>query len=205
MTSRVLVLGLAVSLGIVAGCSDTVTGGEGGSGGGDPGGDGGSTSSTLPVPGASTATGEPARPPAEICAGACQCDPDCAADPGPSVDACVQRFADDAEAAGLAGCGVQYDAYVACFSNEWTCTTTDACEDVSEALSTCIAGLCQQAATLCGWGGSGGACRDPWERCVAVCVVNVGDCLYDDAYYACTDQCYAGQYGSSGTGTPDDF
>lgn len=205
MTSRSLALCLALSLGMLAGCDDTVGGGEGGSGGGEPGGEGGSTSATLPIPGPSTATGEPPRPPAEICADACQCDPECAADPGPSVEACVQRFADDAEAAALAGCLDENDAYVACFSSEWSCTSLDACDDVTESMTTCIAGLCEQAATLCGWGGSGGSCRDTWERCVAVCVVDAGECLYDEAYYACTDACYIDSYGSSGSGTPDDF
>lgn len=204
MTSRALVAFVGLALGLVAGCDDTVVGGEGGSGGGSGSGEGGSSSS-VPVPGVSTASGKPLRAPAEICADACQCDPDCAADPGPSVNACVQRFADDSVAAQLAGCAAENDAYVACFSHEWTCTTADACDDVTEELSTCIVVLCEQAATLCGWGGSGGLCRDPMERCVAVCVVNAGECLYDDAYYACTDACYYDEYGSSSVSGGGDF
>lgn len=204
MTSRALVPAFALLLGSlgIAGCDDGGGSGGGGGAGGESG-EGGApdlsvvvgTSATAP----STSSGPPRRSPAQICSDACACDAECVADQANFVASCEARFEDDARVATLTGCSAEQAAYVACFANEWTCGEPDACDDPAEALAVCVATLCEQANSLCGCPGCGGECRDPWERCWSVCIVEAGTC--DGDHYECTDACYAQQEGSSSSGT----
>ncbi len=204
MMSRLLLPAVALLLGSLLGCEDGGgSSGEGGAGGGS--GDGGApdlsvvvgSSATAP----STSSGPPRRTPVQICTDACACDTECSADQTSFVSACVSRFEDDAAVATLTSCEADYGAYLSCFANEWTCGEPDACDDPAEAMATCVAGLCEQASSLCGCPGCGGECRDSWERCWSLCVVEAGNCDGDESLYACSDACYMEQEGSSVSGT----
>src|SRR5690606_8416262 len=133
MPSIPATLALAAVLVAAVGC-DGGGGAEDGSGGGGDGGAGGAGPagpgpSTGAAPWWTTTGGGPLRTSEEICADACGCDPDCAAESDVFVPDCVDRFGEDREAATLAGCTTQFDAYYACFSRSWTCEDPDACDD----------------------------------------------------------------------------
>lgn len=194
-------LALVAVLVTLVGCDDA-GGGDGGSGGGGDGGAGGAGPagpSSGAAPWWTTSGGGPLRTSEEICAGACACDAECAAESETFVADCVNRFEDDRSAAALAGCTAQYDDYYACFSRRWSCEAPDACDDVAEAFGACVATLCDAATAICGCPECETECRSHDERCISQCIVEAGACYPDDPTFTnCVDTCYG--VGSSSSG-----